>query len=188
MDDLLNYIHHYTPLTKEAEQDVRLNFKEKAFKKGEILHQEGNTCRNIYFILQGTARTFYTAPNKDVTTWIYPEGHFVTAWHSFLSQQESYESVEALQDVQVAFISKITLDSLYQKHPVLESFGRKLAEQVIITLDAYSKGYMFLSAKEKYKNLLDMYPNIDQKANLGHIATMLGISQETLSRVRNKLD
>ncbi len=62
----------------------------------------------------------------------------------------------------------------------------KLIEEQLVYIDTYSKGYMFLSAKEKYDKLLSFFPDIDQRANLGYIASMLGISQETLSRIRGE--
>lgn len=184
MQDLINYIKYYVPIPPETENAVAESFKIREYQKDDLLLREGDTCRNLFFILEGTVRTFYFHEGKEVTTWIYPDGFFTTAWSSFLLEKSSFESLQAIQPTKVAFITKHTLDLLYDKHHSIERFGRYLVEEQLTAIDGYSKGYHLLSAKEKYKNLLAFFPDIEQRANLGYIASMLGISQETLSRVR----
>lgn len=77
--------------------------------------------------------------------------------------------------------SKNDLEKLYQKHPKFEHFGRKMVEQQLANLDAFYKGYLFMTAKEQCGVLLPTFPDVTQRVNLGHIASFLGISQETLS-------
>ncbi len=184
MQDLINYIKYYVRISQEAEKAVHESFKIREYEKDDLLLREGDTCKNLFFVLEGTVRTFYLHEGKEVTTWIYPDGFFTTAWSSFLLGKASFESLQAIQSTKVASVSKTTLDLLYDKHHSLERFGRYLVEEQLTAIDGYSKGYHLLSAKEKYNNLLAFFPDIEQRANLGHIASMLGISQETLSRVR----
>lgn len=184
MQDLINYIKYYVSIPQEAESAVLESFQIRDYEKDDLLLRQGDTCRNLFFILEGTIRTFYLQEGKEVTTWIYPDGFFTTAWSSFLLGKASFESLQAIQPTKVAFVTKNTLDLLYDKYHGLERFGRYLVEEQLTAIDEYSKGYHLLTAKEKYKNLLAFFPDIEQRANLGHIASMLGISQETLSRVR----
>lgn len=186
MKELIDYIKYYVKLSVEAEEAIQENFKLRTYVKDEIILREGDVCKNLFFILEGTVRTFYLHDGKDVTTWIYPNGFFITAWTSFLLKKESFESIQAIEASHVAYLPKTTLYELYDKYPSIERFGRYLAEEQLAAIDEYSKGYMFQTAKEKYDNLLAFFPDVVQRANLGYIASMLGISQETLSRLRNE--
>ncbi len=188
MKDLVNYIKYYVSLPNEAEQAIRESFKIRDYKKDDLLLREGDTCRNLFFIMEGTIRTFYLHDGKEITTWIYPDGFFTTAWSSFLLGKKSFESVQALERTRVAYVSKHSWEHLFDEHQSIERFGRFLAEEQLTAIDEYAKGYYLLSAKEKYNNLLAFFPDIVQRANLGYIASMLGISQETLSRVRAASD
>ena len=108
----------------------------------------------------------------------------VTSWNSFYIQQQATDYIEATEDSVIESISFQKLQLLYEKFPELERFGRLVIEEKIVGIDMFYQGFYFLSAKEKYQLLTETFPGIDQRANLGHIASMLGITQETLSRIR----
>lgn len=186
MKELLDYMNFYVPLAQEAQQAVMKSFKLRTYNKNEVILREGDICQQLFFMLSGTTRTYYTHKGKEITTWIYPDGAFVTAWSSFLSGKSSFEAIHAIEQTQVAFITKTTLYQLYNQHQSIERFGRYLAEEQLTHIETYSKGYLFLSAKEKYENLLSVFPDVELRANLGDIASMLGISRETLSRLRKE--
>lgn len=186
MEWLLEYIKYYVNLTSELEQDVRKTFRIKQYPQGHRLISEGETCRNLYFLSRGTIRSFVIQKEKDITTWIYPEGYFVTAWGSFLKEEPSLEYMEFTQDAEVVFITKQSFELLFEKHPTLEKFWRYLLEEQVAELNDQFKDFMFTTAQEKYDALIKMFPDITQRINLGHIASFLGVTQETLSRIRGK--
>lgn len=173
-------------LSKSVIEDLNLVIKRDTITKGKILIKEGQIAHRLYFLEKGTARTFYYHNGKDITSWIYRENFPVTAWYSFIGQQTSFENLEILEDASVVSFLKEDLEKLYHKYPTFERFGRKMVEQQLSFLDAYYKGYMFMTAKEKYDLLLSIFPDVTLRVNLGHIASLLGISQETLSRIRAK--
>ena len=88
------------------------------------------------------------------------------------------------KDSELAYITKAGLMQLYDQYHKIERFGRMLAEEQLAAIDDYSRGFALLSAKEKYESLLSFFPDVTQRVNLGYIASMLGITQETLSRIR----
>lgn len=184
MDKLIQNISKNQVLTPELIADIKESFSSKSFPKNEILLRENQYCRRLYFLESGTVRTYYFAKDKDVSSWFYKEGQFFASWASFYSQQPSYETIETLEECTVYFIDYYSFNQLLDKHPQFERFGRILAQDLTVFIDQFSKGYMFLSAKEKYDLLLTIFPDITQRVNLGHIASFLGISQETLSRIR----
>ena len=183
---LVDYVNETVRLNDEIKEAVSKTCQIQNFEKGELLIKQDRIAHRIFFIEKGSARTFYYHDGKDVTSWIYREGQFITSWSSFYTRTPSYENVELTEDATVASISYDHLHQLYQQYPRMQQFGRVMVEEQLVFLDYFYKGFMFMTAKEKYDLLLSIFPDMTQRVNLGHIASFLGISQETLSRIRKK--
>lgn len=186
MEQFINYIKSYISLSTEAEKALRKVALEETVVKNTTLLKEGKTCNRMYFLVSGTVRTFFYQNGKDITHWISPENSIFTAFNSYIMQRPSTEYIETTEDATIVSITYDEWQELYKNHPELERFGRLIMEEQMALIDEFYKGYYFLTAKEKYNLLIESYPAVLQKANLGHIASMLGISQETLSRIRGK--
>ena len=184
MLEFISYIKKYINITKEIENSILNIVNVITLKKGEVLLKQGSTCKHTYFFTKGSARSYIYQKGKDITHWIYTTENLFTSWGSYVTQKPSTEYLEVIDESEAIIISFNDWKKLYQKHPELERFGRLLAEEQIALIDDFYKGYYFLTAKEKYELLIKAYPQITQIANLGHIASVLGISQETLSRIR----
>ncbi|WP_109853281.1 Crp/Fnr family transcriptional regulator [Aquimarina sp. AU58] len=182
--EFIKHIRQYSTLSDEAENAIVVLARNEILAKGTILSKEGKTCKRLYFLKNGTVRTYFYQDGKDITHWIYPKNNMVTSWHSYLSQTPSKDYIETTEISEVISLTYTQWQELYTTFPELERFGRLLIEEQMALIDDFYKGYYFLSAKEKYQLLIKAIPNITQIANLGHIASMLGISQETLSRAR----
>ena len=183
----IKHLQHYVLLGATTEKSVREVSQVMQFPKGHLLLREGIVAQRLFFIVMGSARTFYYHAGKDITSWIYPEQQFLTAWNSFFQRTPAYEYLELTEAATVVSLTYDQLQQLYQQHPKMQLFGRLLAEQQLAFLDQFYKGFMFMTAKEKYDLLLDHFPDVTQRVNVGHIASFLGISQETLSRIRRKM-
>jgi len=186
MEEYLNYIKQYITLSPEAEKEIRSNVEIKNYEKGDQLLQEGRVCERMYFISGGTARIYFYRDGKDITFWVYPQNTIFSSWHSYILRKPALENIEVLDQTEVISLTYDQLEELYAKYPEMERFGRLIAQEQLALIDDFYKEFYFLTAKEKYELLLKYYPSITQRANLGHIASMLGISLETLSRVRAK--
>ncbi len=187
MNPLIDYIKKYILLSPEAENEMLILMKEEVFSKNDQILEVGKTCKRLYFIAKGTIRTFYYQKGKDITNWIYPENSVITSWHSYILRKPASEYIEVIEeDTKVYSLTYDQWQELYQQYPELERFGRVLLEEQMALIDDFYKGYYFMTAKEKYELLLGFFPNVTLIANLGHVASMLGISQETLSRIRGK--
>jgi len=184
MTALFKKIREKIPVTTDLEQAIATAFVKKTIPKRTELLREHQYCQQLYFLEEGTVRTFYYHEGKDISSWFYRSGMFLTSWYSFYSQVQSFEYIETLEDSVVYAIDYTQYQKLLEQFPSMERFGRLLAEEQMAFLDNFSKGYMFLTAKEKYQLLLSIYPNVELHVKLGHIASFLGISQETLSRIR----
>ena len=186
MQNLLQIISSKVRISEKLESAIVGTFRKETISKNEFLLKEFQYCRRLYFLDKGTVRTFYYHKEKDITSWFYREGHFLTSWYSFYTQKASFEYIETLEECTIYSISYTKYQKLILEFPQFERFARLLAEEQTAFVDNFSKGYMFMSAKEKYDLLLSIFPDITLRVNLGHIASFIGVSQETLSRIRRR--
>lgn len=156
----------------------------KTFKKGDILHREGTVCNDIYFVEKGILRTFYFKDGKDITAHFALENGTTTAIDSFIQRKRSRYTIEVLEDTEAITISHADLHQLLEEKPQHEKYVRIFLEQIYIDLAERIEDLLFHSAKERYSKLITRSPDLLQRVNLSHIASFIGITQETLSRIR----
>lgn len=171
-------------LSKEAQEFIQKHTKTFEFKKGELVLEAGNPCEYIYSITKGMMRGYYFNEAKEITNWIANEEDFGTSFYSFISQQNSYETIEALENTTTEVLSKKDLDTLYRNFPETEQAGRLLLENYYLRLEERVIYIQFKTAKERYDHFYETRRDILKRAPLGCIASYLGITQETLSRIR----
>lgn len=183
MESLLQFIKKVSGIRVDS---ATLNnyFKLEEATKSELLIKEGQLAKKMYFVKKGLLRTFYYDKNKEVTSWFYTEHQFASSWHSFYGQSVSFENVECIEDCKLYSITYDDYQQLLNQDSDFSIFGRKLAERFITSLDYFSKSYQFLSAREKYALILTSFPGIEQKVSLGMIASIMGVSRESVSRIR----
>ena len=158
--------------------------EEKKFKKGTAVHQPNKTCNHLFLVQSGLLRAYYYKEGKDITAHFALENGSITAPDSFISRRKSKYTIEALEDSNVLAIEHSILEKYLVDRPELEHLARKYTEFIYMELLERLEGLVFLTAKEKYHLLIKDNPTIIQRVNLGHIASYLNITQETLSRVR----
>jgi len=173
-------------LSSELRADLADKICIRKVIKGEIIVREGKICDQLFFIKKGALRGFHYHNGKEITSWFGFEDDFGTSTYSFVSQKIGFEIVEAIENSILYVISYIDLYSIYKNHPEFNYVGRILTEKYYIDLMERTLCLQYQSAKENYEQLVVSRPHILQRASLGHIASYLGISQETLSRIRTK--
>jgi CRP-like cAMP-binding protein len=186
VEQLLNHIKNYSPLSTEAQYALHDCFEQVVLSKNEYLLTEGKICRHLYFLQQGALRGFYTLDGKEITHWFGFENDFVTSFHSFITQQPAVENIQLLEGSILWAISKDTLTGLFNQYHEIERLVRIAYEKYYIRLEERYVNAQFKTATERYENLLRQTPHIPERVSLGHIASYLGISQETLSRIRSR--
>jgi len=152
-----------------------------------LLVTHGNRCRHLYFLQQGALRGYYTLDGKEITHWFGFENDFVTSFHSFITGQPAVESIQLLQGSILWSISREDLNVLLDRFSEIERLVRIVYENYYIRLEERFINSQFKSAGERYQNLLEQSPHIIERVPLGYIASYLGISQETLSRIRGRI-
>ncbi len=187
MQHLLKQISNYHSLSKEAQEALKDCFIQVTISKNENLLTEGQICRHLYFLQTGALRGFYNIDGKEVTHWFGFENDFVTSFHSFITQEPAVETIQLLEGSILWSISKETLDILFNRHHEIERLVRIAYEKYYIRLEERFVNAQFKTATERYLNLLEQTPHILDRVPLGYIASYLGISQETLSRIRSRI-
>lgn len=154
--------------------------------KGHLLLEQGKVCQHFYLLEQGSARGYYNHEGKDVSLWFAFEGDVLTSLYSYATGKPSYTNIELLEDSAVIGFTFDQLNALLESYPEFNLIGRLLTEQYFIELEERTLSFQFKTATERYHELITKQPQILQRASLGHIASFLGVSQETLSRIRAK--
>ncbi|MEQ9165097.1 MAG: Crp/Fnr family transcriptional regulator [Fulvivirga sp.] len=186
VEKVLNEIGEiYSPISTECQQELIANSKICTFKKGEIVVREGQFSKKAYIIVQGCARAYYLKDGKDISDWFSFENDIMAAIVSFFSEEPSPHYVEFVEDAVVIEFSKETVDSLASKYHDFERFISKVVTQTMLGLCERLYTIQFNKADDRYKHLLSIYPEITNRIPLTHIASYLGITLETLSRIRN---
>jgi CRP-like cAMP-binding protein len=187
MDQLLSHIKDYSSLSQEAQDAIKDCFEQVVFAKNDLLLTEGKICRHLYFLQQGALRGFYTLEGKEITHWFGFENDFVTSFHSFITQEPAVENIQLLEGSILWVISKDTLTGLFNRYHEIERLVRIAYEKYYIRLEERFVNAQFKTATERYQQLLLRSPHILERVPLGPIASFLGISQETLSRIRSRI-
>lgn len=185
MEHFFRFIQHYIALNEALKSHLSSISQINTYSEKDWLLKPGRIARKVYFLLEGSIRTYYETSTKEITTWFYLDQYLVSAWGSFITQKPSIEYIEAMSECILIEIGYDDWQALYRKFPEFDRFGRLIAEEQLVVFEEISKGFMFMTAKQKYNLLLEYFPGITQKVNLGHIASFLGITQETLSRIRS---
>jgi CRP/FNR family transcriptional regulator, anaerobic regulatory protein len=162
-------------------------FEEKSFCKGDFLYKQGDICRHLFYIQKGLVRVYYiSASGKEITSWFAAENMVVTDLNSFYYHKPASDFCEILEESIVIPVNYSKLELLLDSH-----HGARLAFYVLyeatLKLTEYINRIKFQSARERYETLIQDYPSITQRTSLSHIASYLGITQETLSRIRGNL-
>lgn len=188
MTDLRDFVKRFVHLDDEEFDAFTGCLKLKALKKKENLINEGEICSKIGFFTRGYFRFFHIDINgNEITSDFHFAPGFITSFTSFLAESPSRTNVQALEPMEVMEISKSSLYSLYTKYPMIERLGRLMAEHVFITSERHLLMVLNQTAEIRYRLLMDRYPHFVNRIPLQYIASYLGITQETLSRMRKSI-
>ncbi|MDX2302996.1 MAG: Crp/Fnr family transcriptional regulator [Microscillaceae bacterium] len=156
------------------------------YPKNYFLLKQGRPCKYVWFLVGGAVRYFYTdEEGKESNVWFSIDTDIVADAPSFVNQLPSYESIQLLEDSELYAIDYNNLQNLLQKHHSFALWYIKMVEKYYVSqIEDRISDLQFLTAKQRYEKLLAQFPNISNRISLGHIASYLNITQETLSRIR----
>jgi CRP-like cAMP-binding protein len=153
-----------------------------------LLLKEGQICSALYFVNQGFLRFFVVGENgKDTTKFFTPEHQLFTSQQSFSTQTPARENIEALEDSSLLVLSHTALQTVYEEVPQWHTFIRRLLQEVNVMTEELYMESITITAEERYRKMLQEEPHIALRTPLKHIASYLGVTPESLSRIRKKI-
>ncbi|QHT68943.1 Crp/Fnr family transcriptional regulator [Rhodocytophaga rosea] len=184
MQAFFETVNQFLPLSAESKQALSAILQRMELPKGHVLVRAGTVCHYIYFIEKGLSRTYYLKEDKDVTDWISTENTFACSIVSFITRKPDRRIIELLEDSLLWAIHYQDIEQLYKNHHEIERFGRLVTSHGLVQMQQRFDELHFATAHERYKHLIETSPTIIQRVPLGMIASYLGITGETLSRIR----
>jgi CRP-like cAMP-binding protein len=164
-----------------------MNFAiEKEYPKGEILIEHGKKNEFIFFLISGSAKSYNFKDSKQICLWFAFESDCIATIRS-LDDLISQETVELLEDSELIQIKLGDLMTLSNQFTSISSLMVQLLKEHILFLEYKLNGLQFMTSEERYAKLIRDYPEVLQRVSLTDIASYLGISRETLSRIRRKI-
>ena len=185
-DRFLKLLNQYIQF---GEKEVRLLFDRIVFKnynKNEMIFREGNISKTIYLVIEGCVRLFYLHEGKDRTAHFYTEGKFICAGESYNFGVPAKENYQAVEETILVHFPKHAVDELLQLSQNFEILARIATEDELITCQKMIASFVTLSPEERYEELLKTNANLFQRVPQQYIASFLGVSAETLSRIKKR--
>ena len=178
------FANNFKTTTTDIEQVVSA-FKEKTVKKTETLISKGDICRYAFFVCKGSVRAYFIDDDgQEATRYIALENQFITTIHSFISQTPTNEFIEATEQAELLQISYSDFKKIIEETTLGRDLYNKQLEVAYATNHWRLESFLKMSAKERYDFLLQTNPAIIQRLSNKIVASYLGITQESLSRIK----
>jgi CRP-like cAMP-binding protein len=167
---------------------IESKFKKIILKKKDVVLETGKTVHYQYYISSGCLRTYFVDNSgKEHTVQFAIKDWWISDYTAFFTTSKAVMTIDCIQDASVYKVSKIDMESLYPEIPQLETFFRQKMEMAFAGFQKRIIGNLSQSTKEKYTSFISTYPNIEQSVKNYHIASYLGVTTETLSRIRKEI-
>lgn len=187
MTDLEQYIKSSFGVVETNDLNTIVSFFNATnIKKGEFLLKSGTRCNELTFVHTGLLRMFATTDTKEVTQWISTKGYFTGDLSSFIFQTPSHISIQALTDAEISTISKENYTRLGDLLPKWHEFEKLFIARCFITLEQRVFSHLSMTAEERYQTFFEQNPALFNQVPLQYIASMLGMTPETFSRIRKR--
>ena len=174
--------------TPEESQVLARSFEKIQLSKYSLLLEAGQRVDNQFYVADGCMRTYFIdADGKEHTVQFAIADWWISDYTAFFSSSVAIMHIECIQKATLFKISKKDMEKIYQEIPRLESFFRKKMERAFATFQKRIIANLSQSAAERYLNFIHSYPNIEQSVKNYHIASYLGITTQSLSRIRKEL-
>ncbi len=184
LPQLIQYFHKFHPVSQKALCAISEISTIIQLKRNDLLQPIGHTCKTIYFINHGLARIYYYHDGNDITESFAFENQIVVRVESLFTGRPSRKAIQVLENTELVAINANKLFNLYNDIPEIERLFRKVFEAGYVDLVNRLEGIQFHTAEQRYNDLLNEAPDLLKRVALKHIASYLGITQVSLSRIR----
>ena len=186
MKDFINHFQEFSPLDDAARRDLSLAARSHQFKKGEVVFPAGNICRHLYFVEKGLMKIFSVKSGKELIMCFFAESRIFSVFDSLLTKTPTNSTITALEDSSVTMISLTEMEALSKKHKTVEIFFRKVISHNTVLKAKRIDEMLGESSSWRYQNFMEENKHFAHRISLGDIAKFLGITQQSLSRIRSQ--
>lgn len=183
-ENLINYCSSFIALSAIDKEALALNFKHITIKRNDFLLKEGKVCDFIAFVNSGVIRHYHLKDGKEITCDVTLKNSFITDFKSFTKVIPSEYNFQILKNAELLIIKKRELFELYYNYKNIESLGRIMAEQVALRTIDIAMSLSSDKPQERVEKLILKRPDLFQEVPQRYLANLLGISPESLSRIR----
>ena len=185
---LFQQLEEKVKLSDKDKKEISAFFEIKKLRKKQFLLQEGDYCNNLAFVSKGVLKS-YTLDEKgqehiSLLAW---EGWWVSDFKSFICEEKAILSIDAVEDSELLLLSRSNYEKLLIEVPAMERYFRIVYQNSLITKDRRLISSNSYTAEEKYLQLIKMYPFISQRIPQNLIASYLGLTTETISRIKKNV-
>lgn len=174
----------YSSLDHKTYIDWENNSKLVSYKKGTTIIEEGQQRHKLFYLVKGSLKAYYYYKDRKIIDWFAFENEFITSSTSYFTDEPSLHIIQAMEDCVLLETDKNKVEMLCKKHHDFEHLFRIVLSRVIVQFRHRIVSLQFKTGYQRYRSLIEQYPKIELSAPLGDIASFLGITQETLSRIR----
>lgn len=188
MTELEHYIKSYFDVVSTSDQKTIVSFfEQKKIKRGESILQADRLCKYLGFVQSGLFRMFAYANGKEVTQWISSRGYFVTDLSSFICSAPAKWNIQAITDGELYTISKENYSKLSEVLPKWKDLEKLFLVRCFSAMEERIFTHLSMTTEERYLHFFESNKELFNQVPLQYIASMLGMTPETFSRIRNKL-
>jgi len=183
---LFTCISDQITIKPEVLDDILIRFDPLHLDTGEFFTEPGKLCHKLAFIHSGVLRMFNHHEGREITLWMGSENRFITDLSSFNNQTPAKWYIEAVTPAKLLTISRDDHFSLLETNPKWLEFDNRLLTNAYTMLEERMFAHLYMTAEERYQKLMEHSPSLFNRVPLKQIASMLGMTPETLSRLRSK--
>jgi CRP-like cAMP-binding protein len=183
---IVTHFRKFIPVSPQLEAEISSRVTEVHFKKGDVVIDANKVCKKSYFIKRGLLRIYFVKDGKEVSEYFSSEYEWANSPRSWRSGKPDIYFVDALEDTTAYCIHADDMIYLFDNFPEMDRYGRLSMATVLNQLIERIASFRFTSAKEKYMHFQQTYPTIYHRIPLGMVASYLGVTPETLSRLRSE--
>ena len=186
MENIIKGIRQYYPVSDSSLEVLFSHMEKLELPKKHLLIRGGVADRHVYFNEKGFCRSYCLHDGEEITIWFSREGDITFAMKDLYHDEPGYEYVELLEDCELYAIRIEDLNRIYETNIEIANWGRVIHQECLLYMDMHHINQLYLPAKERYEQLLREQPDVIHRAQLGYIASFLGMTPQNLSRLRSE--
>jgi CRP/FNR family transcriptional regulator, anaerobic regulatory protein len=184
MEAIIHYLNSIHPLSDELKEYLAESLQYRQVQRKEFVLKAGHVCHNVFFIEKGLLRCFYLQGNSEVCSWFMKEGDVSTSVESFFDQKQSYESIQALEESSLYYISYQQLNYIYKNFSEFNYVGRELVQKYYKLSEQRLYSLRMQRGLERFEYLKTNHPELIQRVEQKYLASYLGITEQYLSMLK----